>query len=89
VTNVASNESLIVLCMDENVITFLGMDEKRPCRFSLGMVMFGNKGGIYFAILQKKKDFFGEKPAFQCNVCVCVCVYSAKIPNFCPKYLFF
>lgn len=49
-TNVASNESLIVLCMDEDVITFLCTDEKRACRVSLGMVMFGNKGA-FFAIL--------------------------------------
>jgi hypothetical protein len=67
--------------MDENVITILCMDEKRACEFSLGMVMFGNKGA-FFCNFAKEKDFFEEKPAFQCTLWS---VYSAKILNFCPK----
>jgi hypothetical protein len=78
---VASNESLIVLRMDENVITILCMDEKRACRFSLGMVMFGNKGA-FFVIVQKKKISLGKKPAFQCTVCVFI---QQKFPTFAPK----
>jgi hypothetical protein len=62
------------------------MDEKRACRVSLGMVMFGNKGA-FFAILQTKKISLGEKPALLCSV-LCVCLFS-KNSQLLPKYLFF